>query len=354
MADKPTILVVEDDEAVRQTLVDMLELNGYGVLSATNGVEGLELARRRRPALVVTDVEMPGLTGFDLIRQLRDEDGLCGVPLIVVSAKVDRAATRRGMELGADDFITKPFTEDEVIRSVRTRLEKKELLDELDAFAHTVAHDLRNPLATLTGRLSLLEAKIGRADEATLRRNVNEAALAAGRLSGIIEELLVLAGVRRQAVAPAPLDMGAIVAEALARLEELLARSEARVERPASWPTALGHAPWVVHLWTNYVSNAAKYAGPAAFVALGSDVVDEGRALRFWVQDRGPGLDAAAQATLFVPFTQSSAARASGHGLGLSIVRRIAEKLRGRAGVFSEPGQGARFWFELPAAPSPD
>ncbi len=350
-ARKAAILVVEDDEAVRQTLVDILELNGHEVRSATNGQEALALARQEAPALVLTDVEMPILDGFGLLRELRGDESLRRVPVIVLSAKVDRAATRRGMELGADDYITKPFTEDKVIHSIAARLERKDLLDELDAFAHTVAHDLRNPLATLVGRLALLEMKIGRADEAALRRNATEASLAAQRLSRIIDELLVLAGVRQQEVAPVALDMGAVVGEALDRLEDLLERSGARVERPQTWPAALGHGPWIAHVWVNYLSNAAKYGGPEPRITLGGEALPGGRRVRFWVQDRGPGLDAATQAALFVPFTRISAARATGHGLGLSIVRRIADKLGGGVGVESAPGEGARFWIELPAAP---
>lgn len=345
-----TILVIDDDASVRQTLVDILEINGYVVRAAANGVEGCALARAERPTLIITDVEMPGLTGFELIEQFRADEELRTIPIIVVSAKVDRAATRRGMELGADDFITKPFTEDEVLHSVKTRLEKKELLDELDAFAHTVAHDLKNPLASLIGRLGLLELTLDSADKVALHRQTTEASLAATRLAAIIDELLVLAGVRRQRVEPVAIDMGQAVVEALDRLEDLLKKSAAQIEKPAAWPTVLGQPAWVTHVWMNYISNAAKYAGPSAQITLGHTVRAEAGRVRFWVQDRGPGLDAAARAKLFVPFTRISSVRASGHGLGLSIVRRIVEKLGGEVGVESEPGQGSCFWFELPVA----
>lgn len=346
-----TVLVVEDDPSVRQTLVDILEINGYVARTADNGEAGLQAAREETPTLIITDIEMPRMTGFELLQQLRRDESLRSIPVVVISAKADRAAMRRGMELGADDFITKPFTEDEVIHSVQTRLEKKELLDELDAFAHTVAHDLKNPLATLNGRLGLLELKIEAGDKEVLRRQVNEASAAAMRLATIIDEILVLAGVRKQNVKPGPLDMGPIVTEALDRLEDLLKRSAATVELPESWPATVGHASWVIHVWTNYISNAAKYAGPQPRITLGFTRREEAGKVRFWVKDQGPGLDAAAQAKLFVPFTRISAVRVSGHGLGLSIVRRIMEKLGGEVGVESAPGQGSCFWFELPLAP---
>ena len=345
-----SILVIEDDDDVRQTLGDIVELNGYRLLTAPDGEAGLAIARRENPALIITDIAMPRMDGFALLAALRADTALRPLPVIIITAKVDRAATRLGMELGADDFITKPFTEDEVLHSIKTRLEKKDLLDELDAFAHTVAHDLRNPLASLGGRLELMEMMLGKADEATLRQHLNAATNAAFRLGTIIDELLLLSGVRRQPVVPGPLDMGAIVTEAVDRLENLLQKQSARIEQPATWPVAVGHAPWVVEVWTNYLSNAAKYSGPNPVISLGGELRPDGRSARFWVQDHGPGVDAATQAKLFVPFSRISTGRASGHGLGLSIVRRILDKLGGTVGVESEPGAGARFWFELPIA----
>ena len=255
------------------------------------------------------------------------------------------------MELGAADFITKPFSEEEVLHSIAARLEKKELLDELDAFAHTVAHDLVNPLATLTGRLDLLGMMLGKSDEVTLRHQLVEASKSATRLNDIINELLILAGVRRQNVLPRSLDMAAIVDEAIDSLDSLLQQHGARLEKPTVWPAAAGHAPWVVQVWVNFISNAAKYGGPTPHIVLGAELCDDGQHTRFWVQDSGPGLDDEMKARMFVQFTRITTVRAKGHGLGLSIVRRIVEKLGGRVGVISSPGAGARFWFELPTAP---
>lgn len=344
------ILVIEDDEAVGRTVADMLELNGYAYELEFNGREGLEAARRLRPAVIVTDIEMPGLTGFELLQEIRADETLRNLPVIMITAKADRGAARRSMDLGADDYITKPFTEDELVRSIRTRLERKELIDELDAFAHTVAHDLKNPLATLIGRLGLLEMTLEASDPKVLRKDVSEALHAAGQLGNIIDEMLLLTGVRRARIKPQPLDMAALVAEARARLEHVIVTSGATVVGGESWPVVSGHGPWVTHIWTNYLANAAKYAGPSAHITLGGEVRPDGRHARFWVADRGPGLDAAAQKRLLTPFAHVSTAHTKGHGLGLSIVRRIVDRLGGSVGVESAPGAGARFWFELPLA----
>jgi len=350
---QPKILVIEDDDTVRQTLADILALNGYQPVTARNGTEGLAAAKSEAPAVIITDLAMPGTNGFELLEAFRHDPELRAVPVIVITASVDRAATRRGMELGASDFITKPFTEDEVLHSIAARLEKVDLLNELDAFAHTVAHDLKNPLGTLTGRLHLLGVKLGSADPDVLRHELAEAQNSANRLNEIIEELLVLTGVRRQNVNPESLDMQAIVTEAIDRLDEMLRRYAVRISLPDQWPAAFGHAPWIIEVWVNYLSNAAKYGGPSPQITLGGTASADGRSVRYWVQDRGPGLKEGAKQSLFVPFARISTIRASGHGLGLSIVRRIVEKLDGQVGVDSTPGAETRFWFELPTAVKP-
>lgn len=345
-----TILVIDDDEAVRQTLLDILELNGYETLSASNGQAGFELAQARKPSLIITDISMPGLGGLELLTRLRTDLELRDIPVIVISAKTDRAATRRGMDLGAADYITKPFTEEEILQSIGTRLANKELLDELDAFAHTVAHDLRNPLCALKGQLYLAATEEGPDAPRLVQEHLSEANQITDTLASILDELLILAGVRRQIVCFEQIDTAGVVAEAISRLETLLKDSHATIRQPETWPVAFGHAPWVVHIWVNYIGNALKYAGPNVDILLGSGPGEDPRRVRFWVQDRGPGLDAAACQRLFVPFTRISTVRVKGHGLGLSIVRRIAEKLGGAVGVESELGKGSRFWFELPAA----
>lgn len=225
--------------------------------------------------------------------------------------------------------------------------------DELDAFAHTVAHDLKNPLQLLVGYAELVEeaeADNMTEDSAALLNAVVRTGI---KMNNIIEELLLLAGVRRAAVEPRPLDMTDLVTGARQRLADLIQEYEAEILVPDAWPLALGHGPWIEEVWTNYISNAVKYGGAPPRVELGA--AEENSMVRFWVSDNGAGLDAKARSHLFRPFTQLSQVRAEGHGLGLSIVRRIVEKLGGEAGIEpSLPGrQGSVFYFTLPAVPPP-
>ncbi len=219
--------------------------------------------------------------------------------------------------------------------------------DELDAFAHTVAHDLKNGIQGVAGYAEIL--RDGGPDlPADAHHELADGLVGAARkMADIVNELLLLAGVRQATVTPRPVEMGAVAEEALRRVRRTPSGGGMTPDVPAHWPVAVGHAPWVEEIWVNYLSNAIKYGGPT--VALGAETTPAGQA-RFWVHDDGPGLAPDAQAQLFVPFTRVGTLDVEGHGLGLSIVRRITERLGGTCGVESAPGWGTRFWFSLPCA----
>ncbi len=224
---------------------------------------------------------------------------------------------------------------------------------ELDAFAHTVAHDLKNPLAALLGFSALLKRPYTWTSEERIRRTVTNIAALTQKMANIVDGLLLLTSVRREEVELEPLDMGALIAEACERLEVLIKEHRAKIIIPSQWPTALGYALWVEEVWANYLSNAVKYGGRPEEnvpprVEVGAHPLSD-REVRFWVRDNGRGLTPDEQAELFTPFTRIGQMRVEGHGLGLSIVRRIVERLGGRVGVESEIGKGSLFWFTLPA-----
>jgi signal transduction histidine kinase len=153
--------------------------------------------------------------------------------------------------------------------------------------------------------------------------------------------------------------MGKVIEEVETRIAHMLSEYQIELSKPAAWPAALGHTPWIEEVWINYISNALKYGGTPPRVQLGFDQLSsdpqdvDGSAsmpqIRFWVRDNGEGLSPETQARLFTKFTRFDQARASGHGLGLSIVKRIVEKLGGQVGVESIPGQGSLFFFTLPS-----
>jgi signal transduction histidine kinase len=130
------------------------------------------------------------------------------------------------------------------------------------------------------------------------------------------------------------------------RFEGMIREHEAEVTACDQWPRALGYGPWVEEVWANYLTNGLKYGGPRPRLELGADHNGNGK-VRFWLRDHGPGLSPDARSRLFLPFRQLGAGQ--GHGLGLSIVLQIVQKLGGDVGVESEPGRGSLFYFTLPA-----
>jgi PAS domain S-box-containing protein len=221
---------------------------------------------------------------------------------------------------------------------------------ELDAFAHMVAHDLKNPLHIIVSCAEILEqGNTGQTND-EWEYALQGVVQGAYKMNSIIDDLLLLAGVPKMQVKTGPVDMASIVAEAQQRLAPMIQEYRAEVVPPApsAWPAAAGYAPWIEEVWVNYLSNAIKYGGVPPRVELGGELQADGM-VRLWVHDNGYGLAPEAQARLFRPFSRLGQPRAAGNGLGLSIVRRIAKKLGGQVGVESQPGQGSTFYFTLPA-----
>jgi PAS domain S-box-containing protein len=236
---------------------------------------------------------------------------------------------------------------DELSESIRTLQDENE---GLSAFSHMVAHDLKNPLAILLGFAEILKQDYAGGEDELLSQGISSIVENGLRMESIIEELLLLAEVQQiDEIDREPLDMASIVNETQKRLSHLEKEHEAVVVVPAAWPAAMGHRPWVQEIWVNYLSNAILHGGRPPRLELGSMVQEDGM-VRFWVQDNGPGISAEDREKLFEPFTKLYEVQTEGHGLGLSIVYRIASKLGGDVGVESEPGKGSVFWFTLPMA----
>lgn len=221
--------------------------------------------------------------------------------------------------------------------------------EDLNAFAHTVAHDLKTPLGVIIGYADVLMEEAGDVLDEDDRYYLQSIARNGRKMNSIIGELLLLAEIRKTEAVGRPLAMESVVNEALQRLAFVMEEHDAEVVLPEEWPAALGHGAWIEEVWANYISNGIKYGGEPPRLELGATPQEDGF-VRFWVRDNGPGITPEDQERLFTVFTQLDHVRATGHGLGLSIVRRIVEKLGGEVGVESEEGEGSEFFFTLPAA----
>jgi signal transduction histidine kinase len=359
--DNATILLVDDQAENISVLYSLLHQYHYKILIAPSGEDALKVLEEAEPDLILLDVMMPGLSGFDVCRQLKSDPRYTQIPIIFITALTDTDYKLEGFAAGGVDYITKPFQQEEVLARVRTQLtiaiqhaelqqknaELEQKNQELDAFAHTVAHDLKNPLNAILGYADLLQWKLADQNDPEANEAATGICHTATKISDIIEALLLLAGTsHHQTLYLDSCDMKYIINKVLERMKFELKKSEAVLDYPEKWIFIRGYPAWLEEVWANYISNALKYGGHPPTVELGFD--ESTTHVRFWVRDNGPGLTPAQQAQLFIPFTRLHKDRASGHGLGLSIVQRIMEQLGGSAGVESQPDEGCTFYFDLP------
>jgi two-component system sensor histidine kinase/response regulator len=365
------IVIVDDTLANLRVLSKMLTERGYLVRCIPSAEMALTAIWSELPDLVLLDIMMPGMDGYELCRRLKGDDRTRDVPVVFMSALDEVTDKVKAFSAGGVDYVTKPFQVEEVLARVdahvtlnllKERLEQQviamgkvnrglqEANSELDAFAHTVAHDLKNPLANVLMVVEIIRRLAATNGQQELPDEVLATLDASARKAvNIVDELLLLASVRREQVQRGPLDMGEIVAQAQQRLGWMIDDYEGEIRVADTWPTAFGYASWVEEIWVNYLSNGLKYGGRPPRLLLGATAQEKGM-IRFWVRDNGPGIPVQMQESLFAEFTRIERTRASGHGLGLSIVKRIADKLGGEVGVESAEAEGSLFYFALPGA----
>ena len=354
---KGSILIVDDTPANLRLLSQMLAQHGYKVRAVSSGVRALAAVQANPPDLILLDIMMPEMSGYEVCERLKMGDQTRDVPIIFISALSTAKDKVEAFGAGGVDYVTKPFQAEEVLARVEAHLTLRNLqkilqqeVAELDAFAHTVAHDLKNPLSTIGGYADVLAESIADGNPMSPENTqlvASRIVLGVRKMNSIIESLLLLAGVRKREVEFVPLNMASIVSEVQQRLDAMIDRYQAEIVLPESWAVAMGYDPWVEKIWTNYISNGIKYGGRPPRVTVGATKQNDG-SVRFWARDNGDGLSAQDQTRLFIPFERMGQVRVKGHGLGLSIVMRITERLGGEVGVESELGQGSLFWFTLP------
>jgi signal transduction histidine kinase len=357
------ILLVEDSRPeadLMQAMLDQEPYENYVFEHAPRVSVALAALEERAFDVVLLDLLLPdskGMDTFERIHRQASED----IPIIVLSGIADEELALEAVRRGAQDYLVKgQVTAHILARAIRYAMERKQIEEalrqrteelkvrnkELDAFAHTVAHDLRSPLTLITGYAELLKEDYTTIPRSKLLENAQIILQYGEKMSTIIDELLLLSSVRHAEITTYEMQMSEIVDSVLTRLAPLIEKQEAEISRPRHWPAAIGYPPWIEEVWFNYLHNALQYGGPTPHIELGGEKRADGKA-RFWVRDDGPGVPSEQRTKLFTPFTQLNQVKTEGHGLGLSVVKRIIGKLGGEVGVESKVGEGSTFYFIL-------
>ncbi len=248
--------------------------------------------------------------------------------------------------------ITSLVNADEELKNTNRKLlleidKREKLIEDLDAFAHTVAHDLRNSLSSIFSASEIMEEIIKVNDKNLLCELSNLINHSANKSIQITHELLLLATTDKTEVELKPLEMANVFNEAKNQLADLIKNSNTQITEPPEWPQAIGYAPWIEEVWSNYLSNAIKYGGTPPVIEVGAETLLNGN-ITFFIKDNGKGLTPEEQKKLFNNFVRLNPKKAEGYGLGLSIVKKIIEKLNGSVGVESNEN-GSKFYFILPS-----
>ena len=357
-----TVLVVDDEPRNVTLLQDLLEARGYTVWTAADGEEGLALARDRVPDVVLLDVMMPRLNGFDVCRKLKAEQKTAMIPVLLVTALDARQDRIAGIDAGANDFITKPVDAADLILRVRNAATTRRLHDRVatqlrqlqeleaarDTLTHMIVHDLRSPLTGLQGYLDLLRLVVDGNAEAL--EYASAAQLIASRLTEMISQVL---DVSRMESGQMPLSLKetnlvALLQEAVASLGPPPLGITVAYETPELPVTLMCDPDIISRVLVNLVGNAFKFTPREGRVIVG--LAGEADRVRITVTDNGPGIPAEFRGRVFdkfgqAPLGQNSSTRSS--GIGLTFCKLAVEAHGGRIGLESAEGGGARFWVEV-------
>jgi signal transduction histidine kinase len=362
------ILVVDDDRLNVRILSNILKSEGYTLADADSGEHALEVYESFHPDLVLLDVMMPGMNGFETCRALRQRYGSETAPVIFITAKSESDDVVEGLNAGGVDYLPKPFRAKEALARIRTHLhirllseQQKSLVDQLskanaakNRFLGMAAHDLRNPLASIRGLAEFLrDGVVGplTPEQIDLIKTIHEASQ--GMLD-LVNELLDVATIEsgELKLSLEPHDLTELIEKNiyLANIEAAKKRTKivfAAPDHAAILPIDAGKIKQVV---ANLLSNALKYSPPGSTVTV---ELHRGKGTwAFSVQDQGPGIPENERDKLFKDFGRLSVKTTGGEkstGLGLAICRNIVEAHRGTITAENLPQRGCEFRVTLPS-----
>jgi two-component system sensor histidine kinase/response regulator len=350
------ILIVDDQPANLQVLGSMLGRLGYEIVPAADGETALKRLALRPPDLVLLDLLMPGMDGFEVCRRIREQPAFSDLPIIFLSAADEKSLVVRALESGGVDYVAKPFNQAELIRRVQTQVLLKaardrlrQLAEDKDEMLGILAHDLKNALGSILMSADVLvERTIGEPRLRRLSLNIHEAT---DRTLAFVNQFL--ANIAAEHGLPArrdPVDLRLLAAEVMRVHEPAAARKEQglHLEAPASEVVILTDVGLLRQVLDNLLSNAVKFSRPGQAIRVA--VRESAEAAECIVADEGPGFSAEDHLRMFRRYGRLSARPTGGEpssGLGLSIVRRLVQTLGGDLRCESVPGAGATFTVRL-------
>lgn len=362
------VLVIDDSPEIRMIIEESLNMFGFETVLAEDGESGILMARQHLPQLIICDVNMPRLDGWGTLAELRAHESTATIPFMFLTGAVERPNFRRGMEMGADDYLTKPFTPSELLAAVNARLEKiaemerksEKKLDELRGkMTLTMPHELRTPLNGIMGLASILIDCHENMPAAELLDNARLIHLSAERLHRLIENFLAYSQIELMAKDAKTIrdTAGASATDTAPLIEEMAQgvakrwkrENDLRLEiRPCTVPVIGDNFLKVVE---ELVDNACKFSEPGTALRVVSGALDQNFSLNVINTGRGMTAEQISQIGPHVQFEREKYEQ-QGAGLGLVIAKRLVELNGGTFTITSAPGRETRVTvsFSAPSA----
>ncbi len=367
--ERPLILVVEDNLTMLSGIRDLLEMAGYRALTAPDADSALRLLEDHRPDLILSDIMMPGLDGYQFYERVRQRPEWVDIPFIFLTARGEKADVRRGKALGADDYITKPFEQDDLLAAVRGKLSRRAALERrseerLEALKRTIlgtlSHEFRTPLTYVINYSQMLDEEGPALSPEDFRSFMQAIRRGAERLQRLVFDFITLVEIetgeaeRLYLLRRRPIESFGPWLRTLARRHEAAAQARGLalvLQVPDDLPAVLGDEVLLSDAISRLMDNAIKFSRPqsrSVWVRAGAS------AGRVWleVEDEGVGIPPQEMSALFNLFHQIDRQRREqqGTGSGLAICKALVELHGGTVTARSQVGQGSTFRIELPAA----
>ena len=375
------ILIADDDADLRLLIRETLALSdpSYRFLEARDGLAALEIARQEKPDIILLDIVMPRMDGLELCRILKNDPATRFMPVIFLTALKDSEEKIKGVDVGGDDFVVKPFMPLELTLRVRSLLRIKQLHDEVsqhysdlqkahrelqrlgqwkDDLTHMIIHDMRTPLSSTQLGLQFVLQEVPDLPE-PYRSTLEVAFSSVTQLTKMVNNLLDISRMEQGKLSlnKQPVDIGSIVAERIKELEAL-ARVDGKtfvVDIPVGFPRISADRALVSRVLGNLLDNALQHATRESEISVTASLVPGDDRVRISVHNAGKAIPVEYQGAIFEKFRQvegGSSRNGGGVGLGLAFCKMAVEAHGGRIWVESTPGHGATFSFELPLEPA--
>lgn len=365
------ILVIEDETVLRGEMMRWLTFEGYEVTGAEDGIAGVERAIRELPDLIISDITMPRLDGYGVLLEMRANPASAHIPFIFVTARASREDLRQGMALGADDYITKPFSNPELLQAVQARLKKKNAQQshyelQLEQFQKALlqenekrllkakliamfSHDLDNQISVVLSSITLLRTYADRLDEKRRLEKLIAIEAAAYRLQQMREDMLLIAEMEtgHLAVEMSPLDVGHYL-QGIIEEFQIIAGGRHHFHFDSRFnTTVMTDARLLRQIAANLISNAIKYSPQGGEVRVLLDHRNGQYSVS--VQDYGIGISQSDQGRIFNAFQRGTNVKSiSGTGLGLAIVKQAVDLQGGTIQLESQVGSGTLVVVTIP------